>query len=143
MIVDIKEYWMIAPIVFVLYIISHKIMGAFCPSVWIMGFPCPGCGMTRAFFFVMSGQFVRAFRINPSVYLWMIYGIYFIIQRYIRGVKVKYNLLLIGIIVIIMLFVYMHGMLTQFPDAPPYVYTGENLFERHVPGYREMIRFLL
>lgn len=143
MIADIKEYWMIAPIVFVLYIILHKIMGAFCPSVWLTGFSCPGCGMTRAFLFVISGQFMRAFRINPSIYLWIIYGIYFIIQRYIRGVKVKYNLLFIGSIVMIMILVYAYGMLTQFPDVPPYVYTGGNLFERYVPGYKEMMEFLL
>ncbi|MFR6365723.1 DUF2752 domain-containing protein [Gallintestinimicrobium sp.] len=30
---------------------------AFCPSVFLFGLPCPGCGMTRAVFFLSQGSF--------------------------------------------------------------------------------------
>jgi len=137
---DIKEYWIIAPAVLILYVALHKIMGAFCPSVWITGFSCPGCGMTRAFLFVLTGQFARAFRINPSIYLWIVFGIYFIIQRYIRGKSVKGGMLFISIIVCIMLIIYIHGMLTGFPSQHPYVYTPDNVLEKYIPGYEQVVR---
>lgn len=136
---DIKEYWTIAPIILALYVTLHRIMGAFCPSIWITGFSCPGCGMTRAFLFVMTGQFERAFRINPSIYLWIVYGLYFIIQRYIRGKAVKGAWYLIGTIAGVMLIVYIYGMIQYFPDTPPYVYSSDNIFAEYIPKYDELV----
>lgn len=36
----------------------------------ISGFPCPGCGGTRAFYHLFRGEIVQSFRLNPIV----IYG---------------------------------------------------------------------
>ncbi len=35
------------------------------------GFPCPGCGGTRAFYYLFQGEFIKSFLYNPVV----IYGI--------------------------------------------------------------------
>ena len=40
-----------------------------CPVYWITGIPCPGCGMTRAFFALMHLDFEAAFYWHPAVYL--------------------------------------------------------------------------
>ena len=54
---DVGAYWGFA-VVFVLYdIAAHVMFHAFCPSVFLFGLPCPGCGMTRAVFFFITGQF--------------------------------------------------------------------------------------
>lgn len=37
----------------------------------ITGFPCPGCGGTRAFCYLFSGEFIKSFLYHPVV----IYGI--------------------------------------------------------------------
>ena len=37
----------------------------------ICGFPCPGCGGTRAFYYLFLGEFARSFYLNPTV----IYGV--------------------------------------------------------------------
>lgn len=35
------------------------------------GLPCPGCGGTRAFYFLFQGEYIKSFLMNPTV----IYGI--------------------------------------------------------------------
>lgn len=37
----------------------------------ISGFPCPGCGGTRAFYHLFRGEIIQSFRLNPAV----IYGV--------------------------------------------------------------------
>lgn len=31
------------------------------------GLPCPGCGGTRAFYYLFQGDFVKSFELNPTV----------------------------------------------------------------------------
>lgn len=35
------------------------------------GFPCPGCGGTRAFYYLFRGNLTRSFQLNPTI----IYGV--------------------------------------------------------------------
>lgn len=35
------------------------------------GLPCPGCGVTRAFYYLFQGNFIKSFQLNPTV----IYGV--------------------------------------------------------------------
>ncbi len=39
-----------------------------CPMVNLMGRPCPGCGLTRATFACLHGQFGEAARLHPLVF---------------------------------------------------------------------------
>lgn len=39
-----------------------------CPFKWITGISCPGCGMTRAFFSLISGDFIAAWNFHPLIY---------------------------------------------------------------------------
>lgn len=40
-----------------------------CPFAYLLGIPCPGCGMTRALFSVLLLRFERAFYYHPGIYL--------------------------------------------------------------------------
>ncbi len=40
-----------------------------CPIKLFFGFPCPGCGMTRATFALMHGHVLEALRLHPLVWL--------------------------------------------------------------------------
>lgn len=140
---DIKQHGTGVLAVVVLYFIMHALFGAFCPSVIVTGFPCPGCGMTRAVLYLLKGQFSRSWALNPSAILWVAWVLWFAFERYIRGRKCKgLNRALVGI-ALFMITVYIVRMIRYFPDKPPYVYTGNNLFSRIIPGYREIIRYLL
>lgn len=125
------------------YIIVHAIYHAFCPLVILTGFPCAGCGMTRAVFFMLTGQFVRSWNLNPMALPVILFIGYCVICRYILGKRIKgwkTGLIIIGIA---MLAVYVCRMYTVFPERPPYVYTGGSFLERYVPGYREILHRLL
>jgi hypothetical protein len=40
-----------------------------CPLAGLLGWPCPGCGLTRAGLALLHGQFAVAWRFHPLVYL--------------------------------------------------------------------------
>lgn len=40
-----------------------------CPILYYTGIPCPGCGMTRAFFRLLALDFAGAAALNPLIYL--------------------------------------------------------------------------
>ncbi len=129
--------------VVVLYFVMHALFGAFCPSVIVTGFPCPGCGMTRAVLYLLKGQFLRSWALNPAAGLWGLWALWFAFERYIRGQKCKGLTWALCGIALFMISVYLIRMVRYFPDRPPYVYTPNNLFSRIIPGYRSIIKHLL
>lgn len=39
-----------------------------CLNKQILGFECLGCGFQRAFFFLINGEFIAAFKMYPAIY---------------------------------------------------------------------------
>ncbi|WP_276391309.1 DUF2752 domain-containing protein [Eudoraea chungangensis] len=39
-----------------------------CINKQILGFECPGCGLQRAFAFLIEGEFLQAFYMYPAIY---------------------------------------------------------------------------
>ena len=50
------------------------------PCIWqfLFGIPCPGCGMTRALFSVLRGDFSAAFSFHPMIFTLPLLPLYFI-----------------------------------------------------------------
>lgn len=119
---DIRRIW-IAILVFVLYIqVGRKVLYSFCPSVVLTGFPCPGCGMTRAMFSILRGDFAVAWHFHPFAYAILIFLGVFGIRRYflkkdIECMKKYLILLLSG-----MILFYVWRMINFFPGEPPMSY---------------------
>lgn len=126
----------------VYYVFVHVVFHAFCPLVMMTGFPCAGCGMTRAVFFMLTGQFARSWNLNPMAFPVMLFAGYCMIYRYILGKKIKGFKTGVIILCLVMLIYYVYRMYTVFPERPPYVYTEGNFLERYVPHYRETLRRL-
>ena len=82
---DIKEYGMAGIIFVIYYFLVHLFRAAFCPFLNMTGIPCAGCGMTRAFLFVLRGEFARAAYINPMVYVLIGFVLYCGYFRYLKG----------------------------------------------------------
>ena len=136
---DVGAYWGFA-VVFVLYdIAAHAMFHAFCPSVFLFGLPCPGCGMTRTVFFFITGQFQRGMQMNPLGLLWILWAAYLVVMRYGFGKKAKGLMTAAGVIVVLMVAVYLYRMYCFFPGEPPISYTSGSLAERLIPGYRKWI----
>ena len=65
----LQDLWniRIAILLFAIYfVIGRKFLYSLCPMVIMTGFPCPGCGLTRAMFMVLRGDFAGAWKMHPD-----------------------------------------------------------------------------
>ena len=127
----------------VYYLLMHAMFDVFCPMLILTGIPCAGCGLTRAFLFLLSGQVRRSININPSILLILLFLLYCGYFRYVRGRKVKGFGAALGILIVCMLAIYGYRMYLYFPDRAPYVYMDNNIAVRALPGYNEWIHHIL
>lgn len=58
-----------------------------CPMALVLGMPCPGCGLTRAFCFASHGHFVEAFGYHPLWPLLLGYFIFIWVYQMIEVVR--------------------------------------------------------
>ena len=140
---DIRQYGAGVLAAAILYFVMHALFDAFCPSVLISGFPCPGCGMTRAVLYLLRGQLARSWALNPAAVFWVLWAAFFAFERYGRGRSQKALVRCACGILLFMVAVYIIRMTLYFPDRPPYTYTRDNLFARVLPGYGKAIKYLI
>jgi hypothetical protein len=141
---DMKEYSPAAVVFVLYYFVVHILLGrAFCPLLNTTGIPCAGCGLTRAFLFLLTGQIRRAVYINPMAFPILLFGLYCGYFRYIRGTEIKGFWVLLSLLLSAMLLFYAVRMYLYFPDRVPYVYNRDNLLAERLPGYREMAELLI
>lgn len=69
-----------AAVVFIMYVLPIR-----CPFLSLLEFPCPGCGMTRAFVSLLRGDPAKAFSYNPRFIVVPILYAYFIFDGRIFG----------------------------------------------------------
>lgn len=132
---DIKDF-RIAIVLFAVYnILVRKVYGAYCPQLIFTGFPCAGCGMTRAVFYIMTGRFGRGIRLNPAAPLWIAFLLWFFINRYVRGMTPKRVKLWLGLICAATLAIYIYRMCNCFPGNPPMVYYSNNILYKAIKYY--------
>ncbi|MGY8954162.1 MAG: DUF2752 domain-containing protein [Flavobacteriales bacterium] len=62
------------------------------PCIWksIFGVHCPGCGLTTAFISLIKLNFNNAFETNWLIFIIVPFGIYYMIQDYVKFQR-KYN----------------------------------------------------
>lgn len=129
---DWYAYWKAAA-AFVLYsALMNILFGQFCPMVLMTGFPCPGCGMTRALGLVAQMRFWEAYRMHPLIYGWIALGMAFCVRRYGMGKEVAVFRTLAGILLGMMVLLYVYRMIRFFPDQEPMTYFSGNLLQKMV-----------
>ncbi len=137
---DIREYRYAIGSLLLYYVAMRLVFHAFCPLVIITGLPCPGCGLSRSVWYFLTGQFSRSFSLHPLGAFWLLLLVWFCINRYVAGKQVtKGWTLALTTVCIATLLLYGYRMATLFPGRPPMSYTGHNLLERVIPGYRQRI----
>ena len=72
----------------VIFIIAYFVFGSqflpgICPLVWITGFPCPACGLTRAGIRLLHLDFKGAWKMHPFIYAFAAGMVIFAWKRYI------------------------------------------------------------
>lgn len=85
------------------YVLTTFHIAIECPILKITGFYCPGCGITRLFKSLLTGNIYQAFRYNPLIFILIILiPIYFIVEKYLKA-SIK-NKLLYSLLIIILLY---------------------------------------
>lgn len=127
-----KDVWTLRYVilVFIVYFyIGRNFLYSMCPTVVLTGFPCPGCGMTRAVFAVLRGNFALAWQLHPFVYVLGGYVVVFAFRRYIMQKEVKSMVKYLIMIALAMIGYYIYRMVMYFPgDAPMSYYYGSILY---------------
>lgn len=136
---DVREYGAAVAAVLVYAVLVNLIFHAFCPLVILCGFPCPGCGASRAAACFVTGAWRQAWRMNPVIFPIALFCAYFCFNRYLLGRKVKGVKMLLAVIFVLLLGVYCVRMYLYFPCREPYVYTERNLLAQIFPFYEQIL----
>ena len=127
----LQDLWniRIAILVFAIYfVIGRKLLYSLCPMVIMTGFPCPGCGLTRAMFMVLRGDFAGAWKMHPFIYAFAAGVVIFAWKRYICKKPIgKWFKTGCVVCVVLMVIYYVWRMYRYFPDQPPMSYYHYNL----------------
>lgn len=128
-IVIILLFWLFMTLVF------HR----FCPVVLFCGFPCPGCGMTRAFFYFFTLRPMRAFGYNPVFPLWIVTIALMAWRRYVKGKSLSALYALLIFTALVTIAVYVYRIMYVFPGQEPMVFVHGNLLSKLSPIYDKLI----
>lgn len=105
------------------WLVTQLLFREFCATRILTGFPCPGCGMTRAAILMMTGHFSESFQMHPMVLPWFLLGLYFCFCRYILGKKAKGAAVVAVLLCCIMMLLYIYRMITIFPNQEPMTFS--------------------
>ncbi|MCR5501589.1 MAG: DUF2752 domain-containing protein [Lachnospiraceae bacterium] len=100
---------------------------ALCPVKVFFGLPCPGCGMTRASFFLLTGNIGEALRYHALVIPWVLCVLYLLVYHYVLMKKAPLKNPLLIILGFTTLGYYIYRMIRYYPSAEPMAYHEENL----------------
>ncbi len=130
---DLKKYTLPALFALLGLTILQIVFKRICPISIITGYPCPGCGITRACFFFLTFQWNLAFSYNPTIFLWLFviaWGIflrYFIKDNAFKNNHKKIFIRTVTIVGIISITVYIVRMNILYPNVPPMTYNTFNV----------------
>ena len=77
-----NRYVVIGLIAYLLFmeLVFHEL----CPVKALFHKSCPGCGLTHALIYLITGRFQDAINANYSIFFWIILAILFFIDRYVK-----------------------------------------------------------
>ena len=136
---DIKSAKWAIMLIIAYFVLFRRYIYTICPVVLMTGYPCPGCGMTRAALRLLRFDFLGAWEMHPFIYAVVILMIMFGVNRYL--LNEKYNCQLKVIIIFIafaMIVFYIWRMYTMFPTTTPMTYYNGNCMRRLL----NLLRFL-
>ncbi len=120
--------WLII-VVLAVFVLFFALFHKNCIFSLLIGYPCPGCGLSRAFLCVVTFHFKEAFFYNPSIYLAAVIAIYFCICRYVLDTRPKYLTPMCIAAGVISIIIYIIRMYYMYPDIAPMTYYENNLLK--------------
>jgi len=116
---------------------AQLLFGTVCPFYFVVGLPCPGCGLTRAGLLLLGGNPAESFRMHPlllpvAAYLAAAAVIH------IRSPHKMPRLYLPGILLLTaMVGVYVYRLTTLFPHTAPMMINENALLQNILTLIRE------
>lgn len=125
---DIKSAKWAVVLITAYFVFGRWIFGGLCPMVIITGFPCPGCGLTRAGLAFLKLDFYHAWSVHPFIFPMILLVFLFCFNRYILLKKEMAVLKWFAVSVLCaMILFYIWRMFRYFPGEPPMSYYRYNL----------------
>ncbi len=112
---DIKYNYLLIIAVVLYLIITDIIFGYCCPFRIFFHVECPGCGLTRAFMSLITGDISGSLHYNYTCILWVITIILFVIDRYIKKIDIKLFPVLWVIVSVITIIRYLLIVIFKMP----------------------------
>ena len=81
-------------------------LGITCPLKYLFGISCPGCGMSRALFYLVTWRPAIAFFYHPLVFLLLPFLLTYALLFYKGKPKAAKRLLLFGALLLLLVFLY-------------------------------------
>lgn len=75
-----------------------------CLNKQLFGIECLGCGIQRAFWLVLKGEFVAAFKMYPAIYTLLLLAVFVLLHlkyKFKKGRKIILTLVTINMLIII------------------------------------------
>lgn len=128
---DIKSVRWAIMIIIAYFALFRKFIYTICPVVLMTGYPCPGCGLTRAALRLLHFDFTGAWEMHPFIYVIGVLALFFCLNRYIlNGKYTKQLKAFVVITAIAMIIFYIWRMFTIYPEIPPMTYYEGNCLRR-------------
>ena len=135
---DLREYGLAITALMLYAVITNLIFHAFCPLIIFCGIPCPGCGVSRATVYFLTGRWHQAWMMNPMIFPIAVAAVYFGWNRYLIGRKAAGIKAVIIALTVLLVVVYGVRMYLYYPNRIPYVYTEDNMLEHMLSLYRQI-----
>ena len=117
-------------LIFVLIAAVSFFTDARCLTRAVSGYPCPGCGITRATLSFLHGDWESAFNFHPLFLLIDAYIVFIAVYMVFRKEENKFITISSIIIGALMLGVYIFRMITMFPHTEPMTYNQNSLYNQ-------------
>lgn len=101
----------------IIYLILSKYLNIyiFCPFHKLTGFYCPGCGVTRMLFSLLTLDFYQAFRYNCLLFISLPFFLFFYINALLYPKKPLYQKIPSKIWYLIIIIFLIYGLLRNIP----------------------------
>jgi len=117
---DLKTFLKISPYLIIYLFIFQYFFGTICIFDGLFGMPCPGCGLSRSFIFLIKGNIKESLNYHAMLIPTILFLGYSFIVLYVNkkfNIKIYYIVSIVFFLLLISYYIY--RLINFFPNIPP------------------------